>query len=317
GLAHGGVPGPLRRGLHFGRGVVVTRALRIAVSVALVGALLWVTDPGAAVARLRDADPGWLLAAAAMLTAQTVLMAVRWRLTAARLGLRIGFRRAVGEYYLGQAVNTTLPGGVVGDAARAVRTREAGLVRAAHAVMIERLAGQSALLCIASVGFAVALLLPGGPPWPAWTGLAVIAALAGAGLAGLAVRHVAPGFAAAARTALLTPSALIRHAALGFPIALLNLVAFAACARATGTVFPAEAVFTLIPLVLTAMLIPLSIAGWGWREGAAAALFPLIGAAPAAGVAAGLAFGLVLLAVSLPGLLWPILAPAGPGALTR
>jgi len=73
-------------------------------------------------------------------------------------------------------------------------------------------------------------------------------------------------------------------------------------------------VVTLIPLILTAMLIPLSVAGWGWREGAAAALFPLAGAAPDAGLAASAAFGALMLAAAMPGALWltrPALRPPG------
>jgi hypothetical protein len=53
------------------------------------------------------------------------------------------------------------------------------------------------------------------------------------------------------------------------------------------------------------MLMPLSVGGWGWREAAAAALFPLAEASAGAGVAAGLAYGAVLLVASLPGLAWP------------
>jgi hypothetical protein len=51
------------------------------------------------------------------------------------------------------------------------------------------------------------------------------------------------------------------------------------------------------------MLIPLTISGWGVREGAAAALFPLAGTTASEGFAASVAFGLVLLVAVLPGLL--------------
>ncbi len=284
---------------------------RVAISLALVALVLWWTDAGSATARLAQAEPGWLLLAALLLTAQTILMALRWRLTAARLGLGIGRVRAVGEYYLAQAVNVTLPGGVVGDAARAVRSRaEAGLGTAALAVMLERLAGQVVMLAVALTGFALALVRPGGIGWPDGTGAIVLAFAAVALLAPVALSRLAflGRIDRALRTALFARAVLPRQAALGLAIAALNLLAFAACARATGTRLGPEAVTTLVPLVLTAMLIPLSIAGWGWREGAAALLFPLAGATAEAGVAASLAFGAVMFAASLPGLLWPALS---------
>ena len=58
-----------------------------------------------------------------------------------------------------------------------------------------------------------------------------------------------------------------------------------------------------VPLILLTMILPLTVSGWGLREGAAAGLFPLIGASAQAGLAASLAFGLMFLASTLPGLL--------------
>lgn len=84
---------------------------------------------------------------------------------------------------------------------------------------------------------------------------------------------------------------------------LCNLAAFAFCARAVGVVLPPVVILALVPLILFTMLIPLTISGWGVREGAAAALFPLAGATASEGFAASVAFGLVLLVAVLPGLL--------------
>jgi hypothetical protein len=60
------------------------------------------------------------------------------------------------------------------------------------------------------------------------------------------------------------------------------------------------AALVLVPLILAAMLIPLTVGGWGWREGAAAALFPLAGASSVAGVSAGIVFGGAILLSVLP-----------------
>ncbi|QPM89946.1 lysylphosphatidylglycerol synthase transmembrane domain-containing protein [Pseudooceanicola algae] len=290
---------------------------RFAMSAALVAGVLVALDAGAALKKLSSADPLWLFVTALLLSAQTWAMALRWRLVAARLGVQIGAVRAVTEYYLAQAVNMTLPGGVLGDVTRAARSREsAGLGPAALAVALERLAGQIAMGTILGLGFLLALVLPGGMAWPRPMATGISAGVLVALLAGVALHHMAlrkPGtraarFAAALSRALFAPDIRGRQIALGLLVAGLNLAAFAAAARATGTTLPPEAWVTLIPLVLTAMVIPLSIGGWGWREGAAAALFPIAGASAEAGVAAALAFGLVLLGISLPGALVPLLA---------
>jgi uncharacterized membrane protein YbhN (UPF0104 family) len=276
------------------------RALRLILPVLLIGLCLWSFEAAEIGARLAAADPGWIAAAVVALLTQTALMAVRWRLFARCLGIAMPLRWALREYLTGQALNATLPGGVLGDAARAVRSRAgpSGLKRAAQAVAIERAAGQAGLAAVMAAGLMAALILPdGGLP----------AALTASVAAGLAVLAGITALAAsrARLNALLRrclPSGRIAgaQASLSVGAALLNVAAFAACARATGTTIPLGAAFLVVPLILTAMLIPLTVGGWGWREGAAAALFPLMGAGPEAGVAAGIAFGAAILLATLP-----------------
>lgn len=279
-------------------------AFRLIAAAGLLG-LVWIfADGRAALARIMAADWRWLVAAALMVNAQTVLSAERWRITAGALGQTIGRAQAVGEYYLSQLVNQTAPGGVLGDAGRAVRARHsADLLRSSQAVIIERFAGQIAMALV---------LLPA----LVWTGRwqwALLLAMIAAAVAMIA--RAVPrlrGLRAPLHAALIAPDMRGPQIALGLAIVACNLASFAFCARAIGTALPIGAVLTVIPLILTAMLMPLSVAGWGWREGAAAALFPMFGAAPEAGLAASAAFGAVLLACTLPGLIWITLRKPSP-----
>lgn len=283
---------------------------RLAPPVVLIGFLWSLADGPAALALLADAD--WLLLALAFFAVnlQTLASAWRWHRVAARLGQVIAPRQAVAEYYLSQLVNQSLPGGVLGDAARAVRARhEAGIGVAARAVIIERLAGQIAMFSLLGIGALWSILSPGGlalepEPGQVLTGLAILSCLALAiGLAAhLAKKRWSHRLGGSIVTALVARGAWIEQSLLGTLIVALNLTSFALCARATGTILDTEAILVLVPLILCAMLVPATVAGWGFREGAAAALFPLAGATAAAGFAASIAFGLVILAASLPGL---------------
>ncbi|MBE3640714.1 lysylphosphatidylglycerol synthase domain-containing protein, partial [Mangrovicoccus algicola] len=124
-------------------------ALRPLLSVALVAAVLALPGIEQVAARLRAAEALWLGLCLLLLTLVTLLSALRWRLTAAALGLDLRPGRAIREYYLAQIVNLTLPGGVLGDAARAMRTRGTGpLGPAAQAVVLERAAGQAAMAAV-------------------------------------------------------------------------------------------------------------------------------------------------------------------------
>ncbi len=292
------------------------RAVQIAVAIGLF-VLLWnVADGAEAARRLAGADPGLLLLAFATLSLQTVLSALRWRLTAGQFGITLNKRTALREYYLSQVVNQTLPGGFLGDAGRAVRARaQAGLLASGQAVVFERLAGQIAIFVLLAVAFFTTLALPGGLDWPGWLlpsvavfvlgGMALPVGLWGAaqvmpGRAGRGLVTLGRGF----MTALAAPSVRWRQLALSLGTALCNVTAFGFCAQAIGADLPLAAALTLVPLILFAMIIPLSVSGWGLREGAAAALFPVAGAAASEGLAASVAFGLVFLVAVLPGVVF-------------
>jgi uncharacterized membrane protein YbhN (UPF0104 family) len=295
-------------------------ALRLLVPVGLVATTWHFLGASGGWERLATASPIWLAAAVLAAQIQIVLSAFRWRLTAGRLGLAIRRRRAVGEYFLAQLVNMTLPGGVVGDAARAGRLRhEAGLAVSGEAVVIERMAGQVALAAVAVPGLMAALILGdlfGGTAWMIVVlTVAVVAVLwrfRRALGARLARWRPLARFGASTRAALLDPAVRGRQIGFGLAIVACNLAAFAFCARATGTPLGPLATVAIVPLILAAMLLPLSVGGWGWREGAAAALFPLVGADAGAGLAASVAFGFVILIAAAPGAVWPMLGTMGP-----
>ncbi|WP_226626391.1 lysylphosphatidylglycerol synthase transmembrane domain-containing protein [Alloyangia pacifica] len=291
------------------------RVLRLAIPLALIALCLALADGRAALQRLAALSPGWLLVTLALLNAVTLLSALRWRLTAAALELPLRRGAAVREYYVAQLVNQTLPGGVLGDAARAVRSRQGGPMRpAAQAVVLERAAGQAAMLVIALTGLALLLIGPGpGLRWGAspaasWQVIAVLTALAlGVGLL-LARRRGRPGgWRTAIRRAIVQQ--LPAQASLSLAIAVLTVAAFATAARAGGSALPAGLAALIVPLILTAMLLPASVAGWGWREGAAAALFPLAGLSAEAGLTASIAFGVTSLLAALPGAFFLRAAP--------
>lgn len=306
----------------------LVRAAQLGIFAGLVGLLWWATDWREAVSLLKRADPRWLAAAVLMLTLQTVLSAQRWRITAAQLGITIQPGAAVREYYLAQIVNQSLPGGMVGDAGRAVRARgDAGLLVSGQAVLFERLTGQMALLAVLITGLALTLVIPIGIDWPLWLItpiLGALAILAGVVLGGAGVLwvmgpsdHVFRRFLDAFRHAVLARNIWMQQVGLSFGTVGCNLAAFAFCAHALGVTMPVLVVATFVPLILFAMILPLSIGGWGFREGAATLLFPVIGATASEGLATSVAFGLVYLVTVLPGVLLPLARRNAPAAGRR
>ena len=334
------VPRPRRRGPW----------LRVAASLGLMVAILLWVQPHSLAAAFSAPHPLWLAAALALSVPQVALSAWRWRLTAARLGAPLPLGVAVREYYLATFLNQILPGGVMGDAARAWRHARSpltstsgstasslplaetstGATAAWHAVLIERASGQLALLAV------VLATLAGSPELQAATArlfaasasasaadstfasLPRAAALALAlalmcALGGLALwrarGHIAR-LRKAVQASLLARAVFVRQLVASLLIVASYVGVYLCCARMIGIDTPTASLAPLVPWVLLAMAIPLSIAGWGVREGAAALVWQVAGLDPAQGVAISIAYGVVILLSSLPGALVLLRRPA-------
>lgn len=299
---------------HF-LNVGVKHALKVIIAFGVLGLLIWWADAGAVMNQLRGASVGWLVCALVSLTAATVLMAKRWQIVARAFDININLPRAIEEYYIAQLVNMLLPGGVLGDVTRAVRARHgADISRAAQSVVAERFVGQGFMFGLLFIGLFTALIVPSGITWPAATWTIVFAGLVILAVIFVLVIKLTPLTLSPARFLRLTLRlfAQTRVAVLSLFTAAVLIFSLYACARATGTNVPPAGWLTLLPLILSAMLIPLSVGGWGWREGAAAALFPLIGSAPSAGIATGIAYGAMVTIAALPGLLFAWRSNAAP-----
>ncbi len=278
----------------------MSRALRMAATLGALGLVLWLVAPQDVMAALKALHPGLLAVATAFLVLQIWLSALRWKVTAQALGLDLPARWSVQEYGLSVAANTFLPGGVLGDLARILRTRHFGWGNATASVLIERLAGQIALGVVAVGAVAV------------WLG--ALHAVFAIGVAGIVLAVLGRSFPKGARLLwqAWTPRAIWpRQATLSMLILICNLLGFWAAALSVGVALGPEAALVVIPLTLLSMLVPLTINGWGIREGVAAALWPLYGVATAQAVAASLAFGLACMAAALLGLLPWLLRRSG------
>lgn len=294
-------------------------ALRILVPIAVLALTFNAIDADAALAALRRADPAWVAAGLLLMQVQIVLSAERWRFTARRLGQRLPRALAYREYYLTTLVNQVVPGGMAGDAVRAARNRvrdDDGKARwgvSVRAIVLERLSGQIAFFAVTACGLLAWPLLVGrrAPEESAdllvgslgvVAAIAVIVALA-AIFGPSRVKSFLKSFGPDMKRAYLDRSAWAVQGVLSVALVFTYVGIFAFASLAVGVSVPWVALVTVMPLALLTMLVPISIGGWGLREAAAAALWPLIGLASSAGVAAAVLYGLVSLAGALPGLL--------------
>ena len=250
------------------------------------------------------------VAAAVTLTAlTTVCSAWRWQVVARALGTDIGLPGATGAYYRSLFLNSVLPGGILGDVHRAVtQGRRAGdVAQGVRAVGWERLCGQ----VIQAVVTAVVLLTLPSPVRPALP--YVLAGIAGvAGCAALVVSVAArlgrsrPARAARTIATDLRRGLLVRGVRGRLTLASVLVVAghtatFVIAARIAGSTAPLGELIALLMVIQIAAGIPLSIGGWGPREGAAAWAFAAAGLGAANGVTVSTLYAVLMLAAVTPG----------------
>jgi hypothetical protein len=291
--------------------------LKFLVSGALIWFLLSKIDIGAAKERITDADPGMLLLAILIFLFQLIICVFRWRAALAAIEAFLSFVDALKIFYIGVFFNQTLPSSVGGDAVRVYKAYRAGigLRGAVNGVMLERAATVVALVLV--VLATQPFFLPRvGEEAAGWIAPAAVLIFLGA-LAGLALLMVLDrfpvsfhrwrlirGLAALAtdtRRVFLAPGPAFRvlgWAAAGHVNLTLGVYFIALGLDLDVTLVDCLA---LIPPVILITVLPISIAGWGVREGAMVAAFSLIGVAAEGAFALSLLFGLLGVVTSLPG----------------
>jgi glycosyltransferase 2 family protein len=298
------------------------KALSLVIKAAVSGLLLYfslrVVDIGSVKARLDHIDAGWLALGLLVLAIQLCVLALRWLLIAIPCGATMTALRALRYTAIAGFFNQTLPSSVGGDAMRIwLLAKQANWRAAAYSVLIDRVIGIVALASLVIVCLPWTLHLvrnPVGRGALLFIGIGTIAA--GALFIGLAwerlhilqrwapTRHLAAA-AGVAATILRSPRVVAPIAGLSILIHLLTALAAWCVARAVGANLPLLDALYLVPPVVLVTIVPISIAGWGVREGAMVAAFAYVGLARGDGLIVSLLFGAGYLILGIAGgLLW-------------
>lgn len=291
-------------------------ALKILVSAGLIAWLFGAkVDFGAIQDRLLQMSLPMLAAGFAVLLVQLLIGGVRWKVVTDAIGARLPLGAAVRFFYIGAFFGQVLSVG--GDAVRVYKAYRAGLGlgHAFNGVFLERAGTILALLLIVA---ATQPVLHGRIEADMASTMLFAALLAlAAGIAGIAVLlqfdrlpvsldrfRVVRGLRAVAgdtRRVFLAPGPLVRLLAWGV-VTHLNLT-FAVYVLAQGLALEMSWLdcLALVPPVILVATLPISIGGWGVREGAMIVLLGLIGVPENDAGALSILAGLVGIAAALPG----------------
>jgi uncharacterized protein (TIRG00374 family) len=257
--------------------------VRLLVTVGLLAVVATQVDWAQAWDRVQQGSWGWFAAAAGFFALAQVFGAFRWHFFVLAAGIPATWPETGRAYAIGLFFNNFLPTSIGGDAARALIIGRSGsrLARAFTSVVLDR---TTSFLCLLAVSWIMLAADPGPVPHSliASLALATVAVTAAVGLLlliglrsrGRLVSWLPEGFRRFARDAreslrlsMASPRLLAGATALGLVFQVFAILSFWAVARSIGLHLPLSLMGVAASLVLLISLMPISIAGFGVREG--------------------------------------------------
>ena len=290
----------------------VKTAVKLVVTVAIFYFLLKFVDVGQLFAILAKSHGGYILIAFVAQMASTFLAAYRWRLIMKELGFNERVSFYVRSYFKGTFFNQVLPGSIGGDATRMIDLVQRGYEKkdAFYGIFVDRVVGLVGLLVLNLIAN---LLFYG--TFPQWLfnliNLVTLGGIAGfvlmlnldrftflSGLKGLDLFH---RLGLRMRRLYHSYALLGRHIAISVLVHLFTVVAIYFLALSVDVWTGIGIFLVAVPPVFLLTIVPISLAGWGVREGAMVGILMLVGLAKAKILAISILYGILLILTALPG----------------
>ena len=298
---------------------MVPLILKVTISIALLFFAFRLVNFGALQERLARLEFKWIAAALLILSIQFTLGSLRWYQIAIACGSELSRTRALLYTLIGAFFNQVTPSTVGGDAVRMwlMARKTHSWKGAVYSVFIDRVVGLIWLALLILVCLPLSLALIQDPVGRATLILIGIGSVAGP-IALFVISHVGQTWfhhwrftrhlaELAAIVWKITATARVGGSigAISIIIHLLTIVVAWFCAKAIGSPLDLLNALLLIPPVLLISAIPVSIAGWGVREGAMVAAFTFAGLPDHDALAISVLFGAGSFVIgAVGGLIW-------------
>jgi len=241
-----------------------------------------------------------------------LLLAARWRTIVLALGGQMTRRASSAIVLLGFFFNQVLPSTVGGDAVRVwmARTASSSVTTVISSVVVDRITGLAALARVSIVTWPLLVWMEG--PSPQVLGAGAIAFVATLAPFLLALARLAPGIWSLPRFLRFLPQMsdsfwqvlaqpllavwIFLIAVIGHLVVLLVLWLLASAIDLPLTLLQ---VLVVAPTTLIVSVVPISVAGWGVREGAMVVGFGIVGVPSESAIALSVMFGLTNLLVGV------------------
>ncbi len=299
---------------------VVAFTLKVVIT---LGLLFYILDKGRieqVFTQIRTIDLTFLGGAALLTSLQLALSGLRWSLITDTLGNRLRVSRSLAVTFIGHFFNQVLPTALGGDAVRAWLASREGIALgpAIRGLLCDRMVGLVALMVIISITL---LTAPGmyGNALPLVKVFRLSAVLLTIGcialfFLGAPVAHLLMGHRYSApvgrllidlRKVLYSPSRGASTMGLSGMAHGLAVGAILLCAVGMKIHLDLAGAFAVVPAIMLVSMAPVSIAGWGVREGAMIVGLGIVGISATDALAVSVTYGILQILVGLiGGALW-------------
>tara|TARA_B100000579_G_scaffold433086_1_gene451189 strand:- start:859 stop:1548 length:690 start_codon:yes stop_codon:yes gene_type:complete len=212
-------------------------------------------------------------------------------------------------YYISSFINNILPGGVVGDIYRAYCARESNssvidLSKSVQGIVFERLSGQIMMFFIFLFSLTLFFLI--NAKYVAFL-YAVIPVILIILIIYIITKTIyfnkfQPNEVVINFKRIFSGIIFWNHTIISFFVVLSYIIVYIISAEALGLSIDYFSFFVFTPIVLFSMTLPVSIGGWGVREGTALLIAFLLGLSASSSISVAIMYGILNLFCSLPGL---------------
>jgi uncharacterized protein (TIRG00374 family) len=305
------------------KGTALPTILKAAVTLLILGYVLYTVDLSAAWKRVATQDLPLVVVAGFILVLQVGLGGMRWLFILRSLGATPPAWDILKLFYVSIFFNSWAPGGIGGDVMRAWLSYRSNISAktAITSVILDRVAalvGVAVLVLLTApsflgnVGVSVTMLVPIVISMVGLVGIAIAAQFDRLPERWLRFRplRLLHELGGSVRMVFLRPATvfpLVGVAILGQTA--LGVATYAMAVSLSMNVSFLDCVVLMQPVALVANL-PITVGGWGVRESAMIMLFGLVGVPTSGSLVLSIQLGLLLLVVALPGgLLWLLMKP--------
>ena len=288
--------------------------LKVAISLGLITFLINQVDFNKIINILRNVDITMIIYAMILLTIQVFIATTRWQFVLKCQKIMLSYKSTLQILWSGLFFNQAMPSSVGGDVIRGYYLKKQGITlgRATLGVLMDRLFGMAGLVLLVVASLPLLFGLISDPI--ARSGVLFIALGISLALLFIFFTDKLPGNFSHLRVirGFYSLSQEGRHCIsknyngliimiMSILIHLISVIAVMTMAIGLGINVEWGGILLMIPLTSLIMVVPISIAGWGVREGVMVVGFGYLGVAPEAALALSILYGLLILAVALPG----------------